>query len=463
MSATNDTSRGLSGRGRGRKRPAAEPTTTTPDTDAEPVVLDVAARTPGVEADLTTVSANPDPVTAPVLSDVVLDEPDFGETAALPGIEPEVPIATTLPDGSAIAGGLAGMTVGSITIDTEPDHFGVGGADDGGLAAIADVVNGGGTTGTTTPTAAGDFGSGSLAPLPGMSDKGVTTGEISEWWDNTAKDLGENLDAVKTTVTELPGLIADKANEVWNDAVEVVEDMAEWGGNVGGWITNPGEEGTEYGNPDADPILAAPSQVVAQIIATGVDPTTTNPGVVDDAEPITSDDLAGAGPVGGLNVPVNPLVIDSAEEAGVTSGGDLGIRLGALGPDVVGPNDPILGGGEPITADDLTAPPGAGNPIAGGEDEDLEDLEIQRLTPRSGLSTLGGEEGTFGSVQPLTSETDPHAILSPGEPLSAAPEVALDDMTAVPMAYSEPVDLFANQPIDQPGGEPAVMEWNADD
>lgn len=448
MNATNDTSRALGSRSRGRKRPAAEPAT-PPVTAAEPVVLDVAARTPGVEADLTTVSADPNPVTAPVLSEVFLDEPAIGEPAALPGIEPEVAIATTLPDGSAIAGGLAGMTVGSITIDTEPDHFGVGGADDGGLAAITDVVNVGGMTGTISPTAAGDFGSGSLAPLPGMSNKGVTTDEVSEWWDNTAKDLGENLDAVTTTVTNLPGLIADKANEVWNDAVEVVDDLVEWGGNVGGWITNPGEEGTDYGNPDADPILGAPSLVVTQIIATGVDPTTTNPGVVDDADPITSDDLAGAGPVGGLNVPVNPLVIDSAEEAGVISGGDLGVRLGALGPDVVGPNDPILGGGEPITADDLTAPPGAGNPIAGGEDEDLEDLEIQRLTPRSGLSTFGFEEGTFGSVQPLTAETDPPAMLVESPELLAT--------------HSEPVDLFADQPIDQPGGEPTVMEWNGDD
>lgn len=447
MSATNDTGRAFGTRGRGRKRPASEPT--TQETDAAEVVLDVAARTPGVEADLTTVSSGPNPVAAPVLNEVVLDEPAFGEPAALPGIEPEVPIATTLPDGSAITGGLAGMTIGSITIDTEPDHFGVGGADDGGLAAITDVVDVRGTTGTITPTAAGDIGSGSLAPLPGMSDKGVTTDEISEWWDNTAKDLGENLNAIKTTVSELPGLIADKAKEVWNDAVEVVEDMAEWGGNVGGWITNPGEEGTEYGNPDADPILVAPSQVVAQIIATGVDPTTTNPGVVDDAEPITSDDLAGAGPVGGLNLPVNPLVIDSAEEAGVISGGDLGVRLGALGPDVVGPNDPILGGGEPITADDLTAPPGAGNPIAGGEDEDLEDLEIQRLTPRSGLSMLGGEEATVGSVQPLAAASDPFAMLVESPELLAT--------------HSEPVDLFADQPIDQPGGEPAVMEWNGDD
>ena len=446
MGATKDTSRTLSSRSRGRKGQATEP---APVTDADPVVLDVAARTPGVEADLTTVSADPNPLTAPVLSEVVLDEPDFGEPAALPGIEPDVPIATTLPDGSEITGGLAGMTVGSITIDTEPDHFGVGGADDGGLAAITDVVNVGGTTGTITPTGAGDFGSGSLAPLPGMSNKGVTTGEVSEWWDNTTKSLGEDLDAVKTTVSELPGLIADKANEVWNDAVEVVDDLAEWGGNVGGWIKNPGEEGTEYGNPDADPILVEPSQVVAQIIATGVDPTTTNPGAVDDAEPITSDDLAGAGPVGGLNVPVNPLVIDSAEGAGVMSGGDLGVRLGALGPDVVGPNDPILGGSEPITADDLTAPPGAGNPIAGGEDEDLEDLEIQRLTPRSGLSTFGDEEDTFGSIQPLTADTDPPAMLV------EAPELLATN--------SEAVDLFAEQPIEQPGGEPAIMEWNGDD
>ncbi len=268
MSATNDTSRALGSRGRGRKRPAAEPTT-TPDTDAEPVVLDVAARTPGVEADLTTVSAGPNSVTAPVLRAVVLDEPAFGEPAALPGIEPEVAIAATLPDGSMIAGGLAGMTIGSITIDTEPDHFGVSGADDGGLAAITDVVNVGGATGTITPTTTGDIGPGSLAPLPGMSNKGITTGEISEWLDNEAKKAGEDLDAVWTTVTNLPGLIADKAIEVWNDAVEVVEDIVEWGGNVGGWITNPGEEGTEYGNPDADPILVAPSQVVAQIIATG--------------------------------------------------------------------------------------------------------------------------------------------------------------------------------------------------
>ena len=442
---------------------------------AEPVTLDVAARTPGVEADLAVMTTDPvrDPTFVP--GDTLLGDPALGDPAALPGIEPEVAIATALPDGTAIAGGLAGMTIGSITIDTEPNHLGVDLSVDGitPTGAIADalgVVSPATATATVAP--AGTGGSGNLGPLPGASLYGAEAE---------------------------PGVV-DKV-------VEVVKDVAEWVKNVPDWLKIDGSEGTpapppattgplkpwknQYDNPDADPILAAPSVVVGQIITTGLDPTTTTPGVVDDAEPITADDLAGAGPVGGLNIPVNPLVIDSTGEAAIAFGGDIGVRFDATGPDVVGPNDPILGGAEPITAGDLTSPPGTANPIAGGEDEDLEDLEIQRFTPRA--STIAGGEdedledleiqrfdptvnpraGTMldlgdavaESFQPVGAETVSLATPMPDEAMLTASGPTADAVTAVSVApisasaILDPVELAQTPAI---GNLSGTAGWAAD-
>jgi hypothetical protein len=184
------------------------------------------------------------------------------------------------------------------------------------------------------------------------------------------------------------------------------------GGGKGG-ATKPGTWVNSYDNPDADGTGVAGGDavltgVVLQTVATGIDPTTTTPSgpYVDDggAEPITADDIAGAPAVGGFNVPIRPGVLDGSGELQdlTPTAGAPGVFVDDVnGPDTVNPNDPMLDAPEPITAADLTSPHpsttsitgdafaggdeltmATGNTVAdtGGEDEDLEDLELQQFT-----------------------------------------------------------------------------------
>ncbi len=433
---------------------------------SEPVTVDVAARTPGAKADLGTLTLDPALVGAPGADAVV---PSFGDPLGPSGVspvEPDIDVATALPDGTAIGGVLDGLTVGSISIDTVPDHYGVDAAVGGVVPpSLADVLDLDGTGGGDTPPPADDTGAGSLGPLPGTS-------LFAAEGDKPLKRFPGDEDNTD------PKGILDQIKEIPEKVEQVVKDVVEWVENVPKWLDLGG---AGYENPDADPVLVAPSDVMAQIISTGVDPTTTQPGVGDDAEPITSDDLAGAGPVGGLNVPVNPLVIDSSDEVGDAIFGDIGsvgTRLGASGPDVVGPNDPILGGAEPITSitsDDLRPPPGEGT-IAGGEDEDLEDLEIQRLTPRldtqDATLTTGGDAAAE-SLSPLGLDSGTSLladdVLAPQVSLQRA--AAFDESTAsagseVVLAVAEPVTgavtALPSSPTDQVATPPSVDAFAID-
>jgi hypothetical protein len=136
-------------------------------------------------------------------------------------------------------------------------------------------------------------------------------------------------------------------------------------GSVDGVIVDDGTSGeaTAYVNPDADviavPVALAP--VAAQMIVTGSDPTTTDPSgpYVDDGgvAPVL---VTSSAVTMGVAVPMNPGVVDDNPDAdpAYLGTGSFVVRIGADGPDVINPDDPVLGGtGEDINVGDFTPRP----------------------------------------------------------------------------------------------------------
>jgi hypothetical protein len=375
------------------------------------------------------------PTRDPEVDAVVAPAPVDARLVDVVGIDEAVAVATVSPTGEPIDDGLQGLTVGGASIDVAPDHHGV----DGGDALLATTLDATLSFGTTTTSAAptGDstFSTG-LGPLPGSSLFADDTG------DGEGDVAGQPLKPFEKKPEPEPaekGILDRLA-----DGVQYVKDAltpdgsgssAPDGGTPG--KTPPGKLkpfGT-YDNPDADPspTAVAPSDVVLTTIVTGVDPTTTTPSgpSVDDggADPITSDDITGAAPTGGFDVPMRPGVIDGGGEVIQSGDGDPSGYLLASEPRTVGPNDPILGGAEPlggISADDLRSPGGGtANPIAGGEDEDLEDLEIQRLTPGSTPSTASAVDVEVSAAPPSSVDLGAFESAVAAEPFGATAIVAM--------------------------------------
>jgi hypothetical protein len=360
------------------------------------------------------------------------------------GIEGEVTVATATPAGDAIDGGLQALDLGGASIDTSPDHFGVDGGD-AVASTTLDATLSFGTATTVAPAPSGGttIGTG-LGPRPGSSlyadDGGDGDGDVGAQPlqpyvpPNQPKQEEKGwLDKIKDALTP------DGSGSSAPDA-----------GTPGktpkpGPLKPYGTGGTGYDNPDSDlsPTAVSPSDVVVTTIVTGIDPTTTDPSgpLVDDggAAPITSDDITGAGPVGGLNVPMNPGVLDGGVDLVQTGVGDPSGVITVSGPDVINPNDPVLGGAEPlsgITAGDLHNPGAGGtaNPVAdsGGEDEDLDDLEIQQLTPRASLATTGdvavsADAPSSVDLGAFDSASDPGAAVA--EPIIETPLAGSQDLS----------------------------------
>jgi hypothetical protein len=363
------------------------------------------------------------------------------------GIEGDVAVATTLPGGEAIDGGLQSLDLGGTSIDTSPDHFGVDGGDAVASTTLDATLSFGTATTTVAPAPSGDgtYTTG-LGPLPGSSlyadDAGDDGGD-----DIGAKPVLPDFDKQKPAPEPAKkGLLDSFFDAITPDGSGSSAPDAGTPGKTPKqtipWYGTP----KSYDNPDSDvsPTAVAPSDVVVTTIVTGLDPTTTDPGgpLVDDggAAPITSDDITGAGPVGGLDVPINPGVVDGGGVDLVQTGvGDPSGVLTVLGPDVINPNDPVLGGAEPlsgITAGDLHNPGGAGtaNPLAdaGGEDEDLDDLEIQQITPRASLATtsdvaMSAEAPSSVDLGAFDSAIDPGVAVA--EPIIDTPLAGGQDLS----------------------------------
>lgn len=329
-----------------------------------------------------------------------------------------VAVATTLPTGADIDGGLAGISVGGITIDTEPDHLGVD-------------LSVGGVTMSATVDDALTFGTAAIATESEGEDATVDTGlgpmpGTSLFANVGGKPLNE-FDAKKPEVEEKAWY--EKAWESVKEALTPDSDTNTGTGTGKGTLPDYDKPNKTYSDPEADVVggdATIPS-VVLQTVATGMDPTTTTPSgpSVDDgdAQPITADDIAGAPALGSFGVPLRPGVLEGDDrlDTMTPTGGDPGVLIDATGPDTVGPNDPVLGGAEPITADALSGPATTiANPIAGGEDEDLEDLEIQRLTPGSTPVTTSTAVEAFAGGEELALTSD-LSNLSEAKLMSAMP------------------------------------------
>jgi len=133
------------------------------------------------------------------------------------------------------------------------------------------------------------------------------------------------------------------------------------GADTGG--TTGGADDDSYVAPDAD-VVTVPmtlSPVIARLVSTGVDPTTTTPSnpYVDDAvAPVT----VSSGTVTlGVNLPMNPGVVDGGgEDSTLTVVGAAPPSFDPAGPDTVNPDDPLVGGGgEDINPGDFTPRPSA--------------------------------------------------------------------------------------------------------
>ncbi|HEX9258197.1 MAG TPA: hypothetical protein VF855_01575, partial [Acidimicrobiales bacterium] len=188
------------------------------------------------------------------------------------------------------------------------------------------------------------------------------------------------------------------------------------------------------------------------------------------ATPITTEAVAGAAPVGGLNVPVNPGIIDGGFEVDVVGTGAIGAGLDAKGPDVIDPNDPTLGGSEPISAGGLNAPGATNsNPTASTTSAmrvaDASTDSADTVSPW----TPAGEAGTAGSVyqeaapmDPAPAATMPDKVVAPDLSATAGPSPEMDVIqlppddtgsgsTAPSLVAPAPIDDLTSVPITRGG------------
>ncbi len=336
-------------------------------------------------------------------ADAALDRMGDGIEFASPTSpsSPSAPAADTTGDGGAAAPVLPSPSEPSGTQEFTPDNTATNAADN--LADWADGVAGqigatgsggdGSAAGSNTGTTEGAQLQGSMGTVEmgefdeagsaGLSSKGTAddgrgytdynwgdqgTQRVYDdgnyqWYNADGSARGEEVDTKSSDASDETNPYAGTTD----DDGEVVEDTEEGEDDADDSIDDGNSDpAAAWVNPDADPIVLGTtpltmSPVVAQIVTTGADPTTTTPSgpyVDDSAGPVV---VSGEAVHVGLNVPINPLVID-----GDPDGVDLMITDGAPvgfdpeGPDVIDPYDPLVGGGgEDINPGDFTPRPSA--------------------------------------------------------------------------------------------------------
>jgi hypothetical protein len=175
-----------------------------------------------------------------------------------------------------------------------------------------------------------------------------------QWYNPDGTPRGEEVD---TTSSEAGAETNPYEGTTDDDSEDDTDDDTD---DTDGTVDDDGGSATAYVNPDADPVMISISPVVAQLIVTGVDPTTTTPsGPYVDDSPTPLVVTTGTADVG-LGVPVRPGVIDGNPEMFETVLGSPPTGLDPEGPDTVDPTDPVLGGGgEDINPGDFTPRPSA--------------------------------------------------------------------------------------------------------
>ncbi len=271
----------------------------------------------------------------------------------------------------------------------------------GATGASGDGSSSGLNTGTTTGTQLTDRFDVDEDALTGGSIEGsgtTTTGTTEDGRTYTQTDMGEagfkreyddtgTVQFFNTDGTPKGGELhlhadADAGSDDTNTDAGTTDDDGEQPADDDEEEADPDDDGVlddgtsgeaaVYINPDAD-VIGMPmrlSPIVAQIVTTGLDPTTTNPSgpyVDDSVAPIAVS--SGAVAIG-LDVPIHPGVIDgNPDGAGLEIVGTAPIGIDPEGPDTVDPNDPLVGGGgEDINPGDFTPRPSAaleGGDIAG--------------------------------------------------------------------------------------------------
>lgn len=316
---------------------------------------------------------------------------------------PSAPTADTTGDGGPSAPELPSPSEPSGTQEFTPDNTATNAADN--LANWADGIAGqigatgsggdGSAAGSNTGTMEGtqlqgskgtvELGEFDEAGSAGLSSKGTAddgrgytdynwgdqgTQRVYDdgnyqWYNADGSARGEEIDTKSSDASDETNPYAGTTD----DDGEVVEDAEEGEGeddtddSIDDGNSDPA---AAWVNPDADPLVLGTAQltlspIVAQMVATGADPTTTTPSgpyVDDSAGPVVvSDEVVHFG----LNLGVNPLVVDAnpdSVEWTVTDGAPVGFD--PAGPDVIDPNDPLVGGGgEDINPGDFTPRPSA--------------------------------------------------------------------------------------------------------
>jgi hypothetical protein len=309
----------------------------------------------------------------PAGSDAEPDAPAIDDEPAAPaGPEPAPaptagPAATTSPTPTQIADAVgqiadditAGLGTGMDEDAPPSTRFDVDEA-----ALLGGDISGVGTTTTGTTEDGRTYTQTDLGEA-GFKREYDDTGTIQFFdADGTAKggELDPHTDTTGDDTNPYAGTTDDDADA--DEADEEDDELDE--GDSG--------EGTAYVTPDADVISPTTlSPVVAAIVGTGSDPTTTDPTGpdVDDGGVAPVLVTTGTATVG-LAVPMNPGVVDGNpdDDAVVIGTLPMAVRVGADGPDVIDPDDPLVGSaGEDIDVGNFTPRPSAALVTGDGPDD----------------------------------------------------------------------------------------------
>ena len=315
--------------------------------------------------------------------------PSTGDTGDAPAVPADVPASGTTA--GSTSGSTSGSGSGSGSTEFVPDNTASQAADNlggyldgiaGQLAAAApksdldmkallDAPIGGSGTTTRGTTEDGRSYTQTDQGASGFKREYDDTNTVQFFNpDGTAKggELHLSSDAGSTDGTNPYEGTTD--NDGMDDGDEEEEGDGEEGDGEGDGGIDDGTSGTAvaYVNPDADVItVGIITPMVAQLVTTGVDPTTTTPSnpYVDDATaPVVV--TSGVAQVG-MATPMRPGVVDRNPDLEVISGG--APTFDPDGPDVVSPDDPLIGSGadglDTIDASDLS-PRAPTNAVGGG-------------------------------------------------------------------------------------------------